>query len=149
MYVPLLVPQVLSSIDVFYIRSYDSVESVISSITSNILDTSEEWIAFCRSESQKTETLHALCTDKTLISRVKQSLSDSVSNRKRLVRDELFCCLKYFSLKSSHDRRHGQPLHSKVEEIEMVQDRLLDVSTSSTTAESVTISALSLWRTKR
>jgi len=149
MYVPLLVPQVLSSIDVFYIRSYDSVESVISSITSNILDTSEEWIAFCRSESQKTETLHALCTDKTLISRVKQSLSDSVSNRKRLVRDELFCCLKYFSLKSSHDRRHGQPLHSKVEEIKMVQDRLLDVSTSSTTAESVTISALSRWRTTR
>ena len=147
LYVPLLVSEVLSSIDVFYIRSYDSVESVISSITGNILNTSEEWIAFCRSASQKTETIQALSTDKTLISRVKQSLSDSVSNRKRLVRDELFCCLNYFSLKSSHDRRHGQPLHSKLEELKMVQDRLLGDSTSSSTPEPATISALSRWRT--
>ena len=123
-FVPLLVSEVISSMDVFYLRSYSSVESVLAALTTDVLK-EEAWYTFGRSPQLVSDAVTAVSTDKTMISRVKQSLTDTVSNRKRSVRDELFCMLRYYSLKSSHDRRTDKPIFSKVEEISKAQSKLL------------------------
>ena len=123
-FIPVLVPEVISCLDVFYIRSFNSIEAVLVRLTKDVLK-EEAWKSFIENQSLVTNAVSSISTDKTMISRVKQSLSDSISNKKRAVRDELFCLLKYFALKSSHDRRKDKPLFTKAEEIRKAQTKLL------------------------
>ena len=140
LYIPTLVPEVISCLDVFYIRSFSSIENVLAQLTKEVLE-QEEWSGFNSNQTQASNAIASISTDKTMVSRVKQSLSDSISNRKRAVRDELFCLLKYFSLKSSHDRRKDKPLFSKQEEILKAQSKLLQIGSDGQIN-------LSTWRTK-
>ena len=139
-FIPTLVPEVISCLDVFYIRSFSSIESVLAGLTKEVLK-EEAWKGFTSNGSLVSNAVSSICTDKTMVSRVKQSLSDSISNKKRAVRDELFCLLKYFALKSSHDRRKDKPLFTKSEEILKAQSKLLHQGLDGRPD-------LSTWRTK-
>ncbi len=141
-FAPLLVSEVLSCLDLFYVRSYDCIESVLVSLTEKVLH-DESWEHFRTTDAIRLETVSTISSNKSMINRVKQCLSDSVSNRKRAVRDELFYILKYHSLKTSHDRRKDVPLFSMLEEISTAQAKLLHVDSS----KKATCSSLSAWRT--
>ena len=123
-FVPTLITTLIYTSDPFFSRSFDSYESVLEELTKKtIADTT--WSAFRPNERMKQDTITTVSSNKAMISRVKQSLSDMISNRKRQVRDELFQSLKYFSLKSSHDRRRETPLFDKSLEIETAKQKLL------------------------
>lgn len=74
------------------------------------------------------------------VNKIKQLLSDAISNRKRQVRDELFSSLLYFQLKSNHDRRSSTPIFSISEEIAKAKRNIIGLSGTSQ-------KDYSLWRT--
>ena len=144
--VPTLISSVVHSTDVFFIRSFDSYESVLRGITGTLLEETT-WSAFRPSASIREETLSVISSDPVMIGKVKQSLSDCISNRKRSVRDELFNILRYFSLKSSHDRRKHTPIFTKEEEIKLAKEKLLgECSTDTGTRVDNHILEYSAWR---
>ena len=102
--VPMPFIAVLRSKDLFFIHSFPSYGAVLDGLVSNVLR-NPRWKSFNSPPQLSAEAINVISTNQVMISKVKQHLSDTVSNRKRLVRDELFCILKYFSLKSTHDRR--------------------------------------------
>ena len=52
------------------------------------------------------------------------------------MRDQLFRTLKYYSLKSSHDRKRDIPLFPKGEEIRKAKEKLLGISDTNTSLSS-------------
>ena len=146
--VPTLITSVLNSSDVFYIRSFNSYGDVLQTIVQTLLQETS-WAAFAPNDLVKAATIRSISTNPVMLGKVKQCLSDATSNRKRLVRDELFQQLRYFSLKSSHDRRRETPLFDKVEEISLAKQKILGQAlgqTSSTSRHSV--EDYSRWRTQ-
>ena len=147
LFVPTLITSVLNSSDVFYIRSFNSYADVLHHIVETTLR-QPTWSAFASNEEVKANTIRSISTNPVMLNKVKQCLSDAISNRKRTVRDELFQLLRYFSLKTSHDRRKETPLFDKVEEISLVKQKLLGMQSqqdSSTFQHSV--KDYSRWRT--
>ena len=130
-FVPTEITSVLNSEDVFFIRSFSTYNEIIESIASNLLEESS-WKHYAGTDASRLETLQILSSNPVMIGKIKQCLSDSISNRKRLVRDELFQTLGYFSLKTSHDRRREIPLFPKDEEIKLAKEKLLGISSAST-----------------
>lgn len=145
-FIPLLVSENLTSNQSFYLQSYTSLEYVLETLVNEVLG-EEEWIGFCGSAELKLSTVQEISTNTLMVGRVRQSLSDSVSNRKRLARDELLNILKYYSLKSSHDRRREIPIHSKEVEIEKARRNVLYTDSSQADCSSQCID-FSSWRTK-
>lgn len=66
-----------------------------------------------------------LCPNRPLLKRLKQTLPDTCSFRKRIARDPLFASLFYFSLMSRHNATNETGIATKVQQIEKVQGRLL------------------------
>ena len=144
-FVPSLFSAVLMSTDLFFIHSFHSLESVIWSAANDVLD-ELSWISFCTDSNVRNDTLKVLSTNKILMNKLKQHLTDSVSNRKRSVKDELFWILKYFSLRSQNDRRKDVPLFTKLEEIRLAQQNLVH-NAPSTGPTSVCNRQYNWWRT--
>lgn len=71
------------------------------------------------------DEVSTLSMDKTMVSRVKKSLTDIVSNRKRTVRYGLFCLLIYYFLNTCYDRRKDKPVFFRVEEMSKVKSKWL------------------------
>lgn len=83
------------------------------------------WKEFNSVALVRDQTIKTISTNKPMILKMKQFLSDAVSNRKRNVRDELFQVLNYFGLRTAHDRRKHVPLFNKEEEISRVKKNLI------------------------
>lgn len=115
-FVPTLITSILGSQEVFFIRSFQSYNVVLESVATSLLQ-QDVWKHYTVPQKARQDTLDAISSNTVLIGKVKQSLSDSISNRKRSVRDELFQVLRYFTLKTSHDRRRHTPIFNRAEEI--------------------------------
>ena len=96
--VPMPFTAVLRPKDLFFIHSFPSYGEVLGGLVSKVLH-EPRWKSFSSPPQLSTEAINVISTNPVMISKVKQHLSDAASNRKRLVRDEFFCILKYFSLK--------------------------------------------------
>ena len=139
--VPMPFTAVLRSKDLFFIHSFPSYGAVLDGLVSKVLR-EPRWKSFSSPPQLSAEAINVISTNPVMISKVKQHLSDAVSNRKRLVRDEFFCILKYFSLKSTHDRRKQKPLFEKDEEITKAKTAILHYKTPG-------VLDYSRWRTAR
>ncbi len=145
-FVPIVITSVLNSTDVFYIRSFDSYSTILQSILEILLQQST-WSAFAPNSQLKSTTISVISSSPVMIGKLKQCLSDAISNRKRLVRDEFFQSLRYFSLKSSHDRRKETPLFEKTEEISLARQKILGQEPASNTShDRQPIKDYSRWR---
>ncbi len=123
-FVPTVFPAILSSTNLLFIPSFNSIESVIADQLDNIFK-EDTWSPFCSDPAIRLETIQVLSTNTVLIGKAKQLISDAFSNRKRVVKDEFFSLLRYFSLKSSHDKRRDTPLYRKDEEIIIAKQKLV------------------------
>ena len=103
-FVPTFFHAIFASANLFFIPSFISIEVVIADHLNDIFN-EHIWKPFCSDDTIRSQTIAALSTNTVLINKCKQLLSDSLSNRKRLVWDELFHKLRYFSLTSSHDKK--------------------------------------------
>ena len=149
-FVPTLITSVLGSPDPYFIRSFTSYEDVISTIADSLL-TESTWHHYATSPAVKENTLSVLRENAVMKGKVRQCLSDCISNRKRVVRDELFQTLRYFSLKSSHDRRREAPIFTREEEIKLVKEKLLGIPSSTAADSTINQNDLTFgaWREKR
>lgn len=129
LFIPLPFTAVLNSKELFFIQSFDSHESILEKQTVSVLE-GPQWSVFSTDQTVYQDSIRAISNNPTMIGKVKQFLSDSVTNRKRTVRDELFSVLKYFTLPTSHDRRKFKPMFTKGEEIEFAKDKLISTNGS-------------------
>ena len=80
-FVPTLITSLIYTSDPFFSRSFHSYENILEEITTaTIADSS--WSAYHPTKSVKKATITAISSDKAMIARVTQALSDMVSNRK-------------------------------------------------------------------
>jgi len=121
---PLSLEKVLMSRDSFYVPSFVSNETVLRATVIEVLQ-APEWVNFRTTEEVRTETVAAISTNAFMLGKIRQTISDCISERKRTSRDELFQSLQYFTLKSAHDKRRETPLFSKAEEIRRAKQKLL------------------------
>ena len=149
-FVPTLITSVLGSPDPYFIRSFTSYEDVITAIADSLLIEST-WHHYAASAVVKENTLSVLRDNAVMKGKVRQCLSDCISNRKRTVRDELFQALRYFSLKSSHDRRREKPIFTKEEEIKFVKEKLLGIPPTTTVDSTINQKDITFgaWRENR
>ena len=124
LFVPFPFTSLLTSKDHFYIPSFHSHESVLENLIAIVLE-EPCWECFRSTPEIRKETIHNISTNHTMIGKVKQHLSDALSNRKRVVRDTLFSLLKYYNLRSCHERRKEVPLFEKTEEIKLAHQKLI------------------------
>lgn len=138
--VPFPFAAVFESTELFYVQSFVSHQSILANELKVLLDT-PAWNAFNTTEFVQNETIRTISTNSTMLQKVKQFLSETISNRKRNVMDDFFTYLSYFGLRSQHDRRKDTPLFDKEEEIKRAKAKLIQIIDGSEVID------YSLWRT--
>ena len=107
----------------YYIPSCKNAVESLRETTLNELENSE-WSCVFPDEESKTETLNVLVSNNTLLMKMKQSLSDACSTRKRQARDHLFIVLKYNRLVSRFQISDSSEIAAKILEIETAKGKL-------------------------
>lgn len=114
----------ISLVHDYYIPSANSIPDFISQVVFEVL---HQLDYSTMTEETKTEIMEALSTDKTLVQRTKQIVSDTVGRRKRQSKDLFFDLYNYKSLKTSYDRT-DKPLYARVDEIKIAKERLIKMN---------------------
>ena len=84
----------------------------------------EEWNTVFPTEENRVEALNLITSNSILHTKMKQSLSDSCSTRKRQARDHLFLTLNYSKLISRFQSSTDTETDSKTVEIDIAKERL-------------------------
>ena len=113
---------VISTTIPFYIRNFSSHSDVISSLVKKQIQV-EDWKFLNDDETLKSNLLSVMSENNVLIARFKQSLSDSISVRKKDCRDVLFRSLNYIKLTSTPERYDDNSNITKEVQIE-IKERL-------------------------
>ena len=126
---PYVFESVLRSKEQFFIRSFGSYQMVLEKHIAKVL-LDPQWSTFNSSPPLRKELISTISNNEVMVGKVKQLLSDSLSNRKRTTRDELFTLLKYYTLRTTHDKRKVVPLHTKQTEISLAHQKILRTDSS-------------------
>ena len=123
-YVPPCFQQVVNSKETFHTSCFVSQKDLLLETMDKVLQ-STDYINFWTDEDVRKETVAAISENHVMISKMKDTVSSSISARKRDTKDELFHQLHYFSLRSRHDSRRETELFSRPEEIRLAKEKLL------------------------
>jgi len=87
----------------------------------------EQWAYLKSSEQEQKNIVQTISSNRHLVARVKQAISDSIGTRKKWTRDQLFTSLQYRTLKISSDKSGDKPHFGRDKELELVRKRLVKV----------------------
>lgn len=119
---------VINSTSALYIPTYSNMRDLIKELCLKLME-DNEWAYISSRLEIKKKTLNLISNNQVMISRLKQLISDCISNRKRQSRDALFCSLEYFSLCHIGVSRQRKAHFDKKEEISRCKRHLIRKNT--------------------
>lgn len=108
----------------FYTPSFENDTEFLRAAVSNML-VNESWSALFATEQEKRSCMDVLVVHRALRGRLRQSISDAVSSRKRKTRDLIFNCLGYDCLQSRYVSHTEDQKRSRLLQVQEAKKRLL------------------------
>ena len=117
-------PLVLSKNGEYYTSSTTTVRNTLEQLCRTEIS-SDAWKDIFVTEGDKRDAVVTLATNNLLVSRMRQSLSDSASVRKRMARDHMFSSLGYERLVSRNSVHSYEDVIGRTVDIQIAKDKLL------------------------